>query len=531
MLTINKANEWSTKRQSLFAILLYLSIALLFTGLVWVHPATRLWGQSWSDHDVFTWILQWWPYAITHRINPFITHSVCFPAAFNIVQMTSIPLIAIIMWPITSLFGAVIANNCVVVLSFSLAAFFAYQLTYALVKHFWPAIIAGFLFGYSGYMTSHVLVGHLNLIASVWIIPASLLLLRQRIQHNITSTTFITLQVALLCTLFLISKEIFVTAAFAYIALTIAGYYWRAQTKAMCLKMAGLIILSYIITLILVSPFIYYFYFFNAGHGVYLSHTALLGNDLLNIVVDKNMLLAQFSNISLVDKDIGEHNAYIGIGCLCAIGLFIMAIKKGPLEKVLLTLFLVFLVLSLGSVLWINGKPTIWLATKIVFDFPVLQHIIPARLFVYASLCVSIIVAIVLSSNIIHQTIKWALVVSILLLHIPSIQYFQSYVDVSTTPAFFKQKLYKHYLPYHTSVRILPYKMAARYLPPNDYLMLAQWYYGPFQPVCRRATYQYSITSESFYKRHQQQLLALGAPRFIAGAAIFKNDPTINKHL
>ena len=68
---------------------------------------------------------------------------------------------AIVMCPMTNLFGSVASSNTLKLLSFSLAGWGAYLACHRLTKAFCPSLLGGYLFGFSTYMVRQG--GHLTL--------------------------------------------------------------------------------------------------------------------------------------------------------------------------------------------------------------------------------------------------------------------------------------------------------------------------------------------------------------------------------
>src|SRR6266550_1942674 len=71
-------------RPNLTALGLYLLISILFFGLrVASDPAAVHVGFT-SDVAMMMWYLVWWPYALVHGVNPFITHAVWPVTGYNL---------------------------------------------------------------------------------------------------------------------------------------------------------------------------------------------------------------------------------------------------------------------------------------------------------------------------------------------------------------------------------------------------------------------------------------------------------------
>ncbi len=78
--------------QCLGAFLIYLALAFLFFSRSLIgHFSDRFIGRE-ADPSQMMWLLAWWPYALGHHLNPFLTDYVWAPVGFNFAWMTSIPL-------------------------------------------------------------------------------------------------------------------------------------------------------------------------------------------------------------------------------------------------------------------------------------------------------------------------------------------------------------------------------------------------------------------------------------------------------
>ena len=73
-------------------------------------------GQG-PDPSAFMWLLVWWPHAISHRLNPFLTHDIFEPGGFNLAWATSIPLASLLASPLTTAFGPVASFNVLTLLN------------------------------------------------------------------------------------------------------------------------------------------------------------------------------------------------------------------------------------------------------------------------------------------------------------------------------------------------------------------------------------------------------------------------------
>src|SRR5713226_4781395 len=82
------------KGQSAAALGAFLLISVLMFGLPVLPHLTHSYignGTHPADPEAFFWFLNWWPYAIGHGINPFVTHAVYAPGGLDVATTTSVP--------------------------------------------------------------------------------------------------------------------------------------------------------------------------------------------------------------------------------------------------------------------------------------------------------------------------------------------------------------------------------------------------------------------------------------------------------
>jgi hypothetical protein len=159
------------------ALLLYLGCELalfgpailgrLQTGAVGSNPS--------SDFQVMTWSLEWWPWAVLHGHNPLHTDAVWAPLGYSTAWMTSIPALALLAAPLTLTLGPLAAYNVLMLTALPAAALAAYGLCRELTHRVVPALVGGYIYGFSPYLLGQTLAQHLNLV-QIWPFPLIALL-------------------------------------------------------------------------------------------------------------------------------------------------------------------------------------------------------------------------------------------------------------------------------------------------------------------------------------------------------------------
>lgn len=127
-------------------------------------------GAGPGDNVVFIWNLWWTRYALGHGLNPLSCSLLLHPFGADLTLHTHTLLPALAVSAIKS---PVLAQNALVFAHLFLNFLCAYALALRETRHRGAAVVAGLAFGWSPYMSAHLL-GHFNLIAA-WVLPLAAL--------------------------------------------------------------------------------------------------------------------------------------------------------------------------------------------------------------------------------------------------------------------------------------------------------------------------------------------------------------------
>src|SRR6266446_9234017 len=155
---------------------LYLGISYIYFGKIGDYR--RIYLGVGSDPSAYIWFLNWWPWAITHGVNPFVSHYVWYPEGFNMTWTGSMPIGALATWPVTWLSNAVVSYNILSLPAPALSAWTGFLLARYLTNNTLAALIGGYLYGFSSYELGRML-GHLNL-SLAFAVPLLVLFVAQR---------------------------------------------------------------------------------------------------------------------------------------------------------------------------------------------------------------------------------------------------------------------------------------------------------------------------------------------------------------
>jgi hypothetical protein len=452
------SNSRSLDRQALGAFLLYLSLSFLFFGRGLVgHFSTAYIGRG-PDSPQLIWFLGWWTYAITHHLNPFVTHLLFAPVGVNLAWATIVPLAAWLAFPITWSLGPIVSYNVLCLLAPALAGWAAFVLCRWITNSHWPSIAGGWVFGFSSYIVCALLT-HLD-VALVFPVPLAVWLVMRRLRGEIAPARFVAALGISIAAQFLFFPEIAASASFVgALAFLLALAFAAGDVRRRLRALLAPIVAAYAVCAILLSPYLYYMFAFGHSGGSVLDPT-LLGADLASFLIPTSVNeLGRLSLLGAVASTylatLAETTSYLGLPLIAIAALFAKARFREPVGRVLIELLVILCLLALGSRLVIAGHPTIAAPWMLFARLPLLDKIVPNRLMAYAFLALAIIVAMWLSSDDVRPSHKWVLGVALVPFMLPNLsaRFWKAPFDI---PPFFSSGLYRQYLAPDEIVMTLP---------------------------------------------------------------------------
>ncbi len=485
---INRHQGWA-------ALGLYLVLSLVLWHEVVLHPTSKCLCVGTSDETQFMWAMVWWPHALLHGINPFITHVLWAPGGLDLARATSVPAAALVTAPITALAGPIVSYNILSFLSPLLAAWFAYRLCAYVAS--WPAaLLGGYVFGFSSYELGQ-LIGHLNLFL-VFAIPLAALLTLQRLDGAIGGRRYLVLMALTLIVQLLLSTEILWTLTAVLVLSLAVG--WCLATTPVRRRIVGLLPqlgAAYLVMAVVCAPYLYYALF--RGHAYAEAWNQLFPADALNFLVPTAVTYLgghRFAGVSgTFISGLVESGAYLGIPLVAIVIVFLVREWSTRTAKFLAVVLGCCALWALGGHLWIAGHRTLWLPDSLLGKLPLFSQVLPVRVAVYVSLACAVIVSMWLSRTGRGGLRRWLFALVAVAFIFPDVgatapgtrtPLFHASISV---PRFFTSDVYRRYLHRDEVVMPLPYgqdglsmlwqastgmyfRMASGYFgtPPPDYL-------------------------------------------------------------
>ncbi len=415
-----------------------------------------------ADPYLYMWSFYFILHAIVHGQNPFIISAAWAPAGLNITQATTTPGVALLAWPLTAIFGPIISFNIVALMSPALCATTALLLAYALSGRFVASFIGGWIFGFSTFEFGAML-GHLQTYF-VPMLPLAFLVVALRGRSRLGAPAFVALLSAINVLQFMISLETFVTTAIflSLFFMIQTGMKARSAPWRSTLCECALFALSFFITIIVVSPYIYYFFIDYDQIPHILMNGGKFSIDLLNFFIPTVITWIGHS----VGAPIAEHfltNAseevgYIGLPLVIVTAFAIVQTRRVPLAFAAAIIIVVACVFAMGPNLAVGGRPEIELPWILMEHLPLLANVITGRMMVYAMLGIGLVCALWLSQIKRGYYLASAGVFIAALLMLPDSRSntMTGWYNKIAVPQLIQNDIYRQYIARHSIVMVLP---------------------------------------------------------------------------
>jgi hypothetical protein len=446
-------------RIGLAAFVLYAALSVFFfsRGLL-LHLANARIGVS-SDQSQFMWCLVWWPYAIVHRINPFLTRALWAPLPFNIAWTTCIPLPALLGMPLTYAVGPAVSFNVLSLLALSISAWCAFLLCRYITKAPLWSIPCGYIFGFSPYMLDQLRFGHLNL-TPLFAPPLAVYFVLLALDDKMTKVRLASLLGLVLTAQFLCSTETFATLTmFGVMVLFLGWSFAPHETRIRLSRLIPAICGGYALALVLLSP---YFYYLAAGTSPgRIWSPAIFSVDLFNFLIPTSTnqlgLMPPFPRLSSkFQGTFCEPDGYLGLPLLLVAAVYARRHWREPLGKTLIDSLGIIWLLSLGPQLKVAGHHFGGLPEQLLAAFPLISSALPSRFPLYAFLDLAVITSSWLATTKLSTVTKTLITLAIVFSLLPNLSS-RYWVGPLQVPAFFSDQIYPHYLSRDEIVVALPY--------------------------------------------------------------------------
>lgn len=424
----------SRRREGALALALYLAAAVGLVGRgALAHPGTGTLGIG-PDVQIFLWGLRWWPYAFGHGLDPLLSARVWPPQGGAVLWTTTVPLISVLATPLTLTLGPLVTWNLLVVLAPATAAWAAWLLCAELGAGTGPALAGGAVFGFGSYELCQD-IAHPQLSACL-LVPLLAAIAVRGVRRGTPPGRLAALTGLIVVAQFLISPELLVTAAImGVIALLGAAWLLPAERPALG-RTARAMAAGALAAAIVLSPLVVIMLVHRPASA---SGATGWSIDLLNLVVPTARTAVGGSALAPTSSrfpgDLAEAGGYLGVPLLLVITAWGWRERRGAAARLVLGLFAVAIILSLGSRLTVDGTRTIWMPWALVGHLGFMRNVLPARLSMYSSLAAAVILARWLGDSGSGRVVRGLALVAIAVTLWPAGSSFQTEAAAARSPA------------------------------------------------------------------------------------------------
>lgn len=433
---IARVRKVSGVRGALVALAIYLVLGVLIYWHVWsAHPTIDM--QLGGDSYLIIWFLAWIPHALFSGHNPFYSNYANYPYGVNALVNTSEPLIAVLLYPVTALFGPIATFNLAMTISFPASGIAAYFLARRFTSWQPAAFVCGLLYGFSPYMIATSANDHLQL-CFVAVPPLIAIALHDLCIRRSSSAIKSGIKLGLLVVAqFFISTEVLATTViFMSFVLVLAGILyvfaspnrknWRSMFWPDWWPKLRHILIGSLWALGIVVGLIAYPTWFMLDGPAHISGPIQLvpqayRSDLLSAILPDSLMRFAPQSITKISDHFAtttvENDAYLGIPLLLVLATGVVMLRRKRTALLCAIGAVTAFILSMGGALTLTGTPRFNTHNQALGLFPlpealfakvsILSNIIASRFSLYMVLASGILLALILDQ--IHQAHFWKL--------------------------------------------------------------------------------------------------------------------------
>ena len=382
--------------QGLLAFAIYLVIFILAAGMPLVrHLNVPNLRQYWTDVQFYAWALGWWPWAVSHGVNPLFSSQIGAPHGYDLAWASTVPSVDLLMWPVTAAFGVVVAYNVVLLLIPPVSGWAAFVLARRLTGRFWASLLAGAVYGFCPYELLHTWQGQPNLTV-IALFPLMAYLVLRWWEGTLKATWFVIWLALAMALQFYTFNEAFaeMTAVWAgalVIGFAVAG---RAAWRKVA-RLAGLTAIAYAGAIAAAAP--YLIYSLRHYQGALTRQQPAYSLPLIRLIVPESQQMFGVAPLVRYSNHLGRTGIenYVGIPLiLILIGLAAFA-WRSRVSRLLLIGFAFVIALAVGPDLVVTSvRHTYRLPWAGLWNLPIARSAEPSRFIVFAVLVLAIALAL-----------------------------------------------------------------------------------------------------------------------------------------
>ena len=374
--------------QGLFAFAVYLTAFVLAAGLPLArHLNVPNLRQYWTDEQFYAWCLSWWPYAVTHLLNPLFSAQIGAPHGYDLAWASTAPAVDLALWPVTAAVGVVAAYNILLLIVPPLSAWAAFVFLRRLTGRFWAALVAAAVYGFCPYELVHNWQGQPNLtVIALFPLPAYLVL--RWWEGTLGRAAFVAWAAVLMAVQFYTFNEAFAEMTAVGAAALAIGYAVAGPgTRPTVARLAGLAGLAYAAALVASAP--YLVYSLRHYQGALTRQQPGFSLPLIRLILPETHQMFGLTPLIGYSAHLGRTGIdnYVGIPLLAIVVLTVTLTWRNRLGWLLAGTFAVAILLAAGPSLVVTStQHTYRLPWAGLWGLPIARSAEPSRFIVFALL-------------------------------------------------------------------------------------------------------------------------------------------------
>jgi hypothetical protein len=386
--------------QGLAALVTYLTVFVLAAGMPLIrHLNVPNLRQYWTDVQFYAWALGWWPWAVSHGVNPLFSNQIGAPHGYDLAWASTAPSVDLLMWPVTAAFGVVVSYNIVLLLIPPVSGWACFVLARRLTGRFWPSLLAGAVYGFCPYELMHTWQGQPNLTV-IALFPLMAYLVLRWWDGSLRAAWFVIWLALAMALQFYTFNEAFaeMTAVLAgglAIGLAVAG---RAAWRKVA-RLAGLTAIAYAGSVLLAAP--YLVYSLRHFQGALTRQEPAYSLPLIRLIVPNALQSFGVTPLVSYSSRLGRTGIenYVGIPLIAVLLLLAVFAWRSRLSRLLLIGFAFVIVLAVGPNLIVTSvRHTRRLPWAGLWNLPFARSAEPSRFIVFGVLALAIALALWLAA-------------------------------------------------------------------------------------------------------------------------------------
>lgn len=400
--------------QGLLALAVYLTVFIVRFALpIASHLSVPQLRQDWTDPNFYTWAMRWWPYAITHGLNPLYSTEIGAPHGYSLAWATTTPTIAVLFWPVTAAFGVIVAYNLVLLLVVPVTAWAAFVFTRRLTGRFWASLLAGAAYGFTPFELWHSLQGQPNLTV-ITFFPLMLYLVVRWWDGTLASTRFVIWLALLLALEFYTFDGAFTNMTIVGAGALTAGFLVAGRAaRPRVARLAAVTAVAYLAAIAAAAPYLYYA--LKHYPAAMVRRQSVFSLSLVRLILPSTGKLFGLTPLARYSGDLGRYSIddYVGLPALLVLlGLAAFTWRSSRLARLLAIAFVFVIALAVGPGIVAGARTLVPLPWGGLWHLPLLRSTEPSRFIIFGYLILAVALALWLampSVSKIAKAARWGL--------------------------------------------------------------------------------------------------------------------------